>query len=107
MTSGRDSPERMKVNRVKSKILSIVEVALVFIVIRVVVWEFNTTPLARTIWDRLGWSYFGHILCFLVPVLILLLARRSFTTYGLNLAVNWRSSIQWGTLFGTMLGLPS
>jgi membrane protease YdiL (CAAX protease family) len=91
----------------KSKILSIVEVAFVFIVIRLVVWGFNTTRLAEAIWDRLGWSYFGHILCFLVPVLILLLARRSFTTYGLSLAVNWRSSIKWGALFGAMLGLPS
>jgi membrane protease YdiL (CAAX protease family) len=86
---------------------SIFEVAFVFILIRLVVWEWNITSASRWTINLLGWNYFGHIIYVLIPLLILLLTRRNFKSYGLALGLNWKTNLKWGAIFAATLGMPS
>jgi membrane protease YdiL (CAAX protease family) len=84
----------------------VLEVAAVFISLHLVVWGWNTTSFQQREWDLLRWPYFSHVLIVLVPVLTVVLARRSLRSAGLDLRVNWRTSLTWGFLFGAMLAAP-
>lgn len=91
----------------KTKLLAFLEIFSIVIFVRIFIWAWSTTPLASWEWNHLRWNYFTHIIFILVPILILLLAKRSFKSYGLNLVVNWRACLKWGGLFAATLGVPS
>jgi membrane protease YdiL (CAAX protease family) len=88
------------------KIRSVVEVALVVVFLRLAAWGWDTTPLAQREFGLVRWDFLRHILFALIPILILIFARRSFKAYGLDLKVNWKASLKWGVIFGAALGIP-
>jgi len=64
---------------------SIIEVLLVFTLTSLFGWVLRLTEFLRWESDILGWSYLGGLLMILIPVSILILARRNFESYGLTL----------------------
>lgn len=89
------------------RLSSVIEVVIVFILLRLTVWVWCTTDLARREEELLSWGYFSHVLFIGVPILIVLLNRRNWASYGLSLATGWRSSLKWGAIFAASLGLPT
>ncbi|MCL5318762.1 MAG: CPBP family intramembrane metalloprotease [Thaumarchaeota archaeon] len=74
--------------------LAVVEVFSVFILSYLFGWLF-LTDLVRAEIAILGWSYIGGILLILIPVIILLLAKRDFGRYGFTLK-EWRYNLSVG-----------
>jgi len=68
---------------------SIIEVLLVFTLTSLLGWALRLTEFLRWEIDILGWSYLGSFLLILIPVFILVLARRNFESYGLTVK-GWR-----------------
>jgi membrane protease YdiL (CAAX protease family) len=86
-----------------ARLRPVLEVAAVFIVLLLVAWGWNASSLGREEWDRLSGTYLSHTLFVLVPILLLILGRRSLRSWGLDLKLNWRPSLAWGLLFGAIL----
>jgi membrane protease YdiL (CAAX protease family) len=89
-----------------SKVRAVAEVAVVVILLHLFMWAWAASPPGGWEVDRLGANFVAHALFLAVPVAILLLARRSFRAFGLDLGVEWRASLKWGSLFAAALAAP-
>lgn len=80
------------------KTLALGEVLLVFAVFNVgkpTGWLLDRTGILGFELEHLGWSYTGALSHFILPLLILWLARRKFKPYGYTLD-NWRADLETG-----------
>jgi membrane protease YdiL (CAAX protease family) len=75
------------------KFLSLIEVLLVFILIKPLGWWLVAIGVYEWEVKNLGgWSYLGGLLLYLVPLLILAITRRDFRGYGIT-CKHWRQSL--------------
>jgi hypothetical protein len=89
----------------KSKWLAILEVVLVFIFIEFVINIWSILPLAQIQRDLFYWNYFSHIIFVLIPAVIIILMKKSFKSYGVNVN-NWKFSIKWALIFTAIVIIP-
>jgi len=89
----------------KSKWLAILEVFLIFILFEFIVWIWNILPLAQILRDLFYWGYFMHIIFVLIPAVIIILKKKSFKSYGVNIN-NWKFSIKWALIFTAIVIIP-
>lgn len=76
-------------------LLEVLVVFVVFNVLKPVGRLLFATGLPQKEMEVLGWSYSGAVFLFLIPFVILWLARRDFSAYGLHLK-NWRAELDTG-----------
>lgn len=77
------------------KFLSLLEVLLVFVVMKPLGWWLVSLGVYQWEVENLGgWSYLSGVLSFFVPTLILLIARRDFKNYGITFK-NLRQSLDF------------
>ena len=75
------------------KFLSLLEVLLVFILLKPLGWWLDAIGVYEWEVKNLGgWSYLGGLLLYLVPLLILIIARRDFRSYGIT-CKHWQQSL--------------
>lgn len=79
----------------KNKILAILEVVLVYLVIRGLVMLLRSSGLVEWELQTLGWTYTGSFIFAGVPALLIWLTRRRWADYGVTLE-NWRTSLDIG-----------
>jgi membrane protease YdiL (CAAX protease family) len=91
----------------RSKVRALVEVAVVVVLLRLATWAWDASSFSRGEFDLLRWSYTQHVLFIVASLAILVAARRSARTYGLDLRVELRPSLTWAAVFATLLGAPN
>lgn len=79
----------------KSKILAIVEILLVYAVMRATSIVLRPTGIDGWQRENLGWSYSGMLIFVGIPALLILLTRRNWAEYGVSLA-DWRTNLDIG-----------
>ena len=67
-----------------------------------ILWVWSTTSWAVWQQARLHWNYFIHVFFIILTLLIILVAKRNLTTYGLALE-NWRFGAKWGLILALIL----
>mgnify|MGYP001408025682 CR=1 FL=1 len=79
----------------KSKILAIVEILLVYGVMQATSIALRPTGIDGWQRENLGWSYSGMLIFVGIPALVILLTRRNWAEYGISLA-DWRTNLDIG-----------
>jgi membrane protease YdiL (CAAX protease family) len=79
----------------KSKLSAILEIALVYAVIRLLAGVLRSTSITGWEMERLGWSFTGMLVFVGIPALFLLLTHRDWAEYGVNL-VDWQFNLDLG-----------
>ncbi len=79
----------------KTKLVAIVEVLLVFAVTQTVVMIWRRTAVAEWEIQTLGWSYTGMLFWMGIPALVIWVTRRNWAEYGVSL-VNWPTNLAVG-----------
>ena len=75
------------------KFLALLEVLLVFILLKPLGWWLVSIGVYQWEVENLGgWSYLSGLLLYLVPILILIITKRNFQQYGMNFK-NWKCSL--------------
>ena len=91
---GRASLVRLEAS-MRTKLLAVLEVVLVFAVMQTVVGFWTSTTILQWEKQHLGWSYVGGLILVGLPALVLWLTRRNWAEYGVSLA-NWRTNLEIG-----------
>lgn len=79
----------------KSKILALVEILLIYAVMQVIGIALRPTGIDGWQRENLGWSYTGMIIFVGIPLLAVWLARRRWAEYGVSLA-DWQTNLDIG-----------
>lgn len=79
----------------KNKLFAILEIALVYAVIRILGGALRSTGVVNWELQQLGWSYTGMLLFVGVPALLLFFTGRNWADYGVNL-IDWQLSLDIG-----------
>ncbi|HSQ28199.1 MAG TPA: CPBP family intramembrane glutamic endopeptidase [Anaerolineales bacterium] len=79
----------------KSKILAILEILLVYVAIQIIGILRRSTGMVQWEVQNLGWSYTGMLVFIGIPALLIWLTRRKWSDYGVSLA-NWRTNLDLG-----------
>ncbi len=79
----------------KSKVLAVLEVLLVYAVIQAVLLVWRTTGVPQWESQNLGWSYTGMLFFVGIPALVIWLARRNWAEFGVS-GANWRTNLDTG-----------
>lgn len=79
----------------RSKTIAILEIILVYAVLRSLGTWLRSTGVVQWELDTLGWSYSAEILFISVPALMIWLAGRSWQEYGVTL-LNWPTNLEIG-----------
>lgn len=96
----------MEANKSRWRGISIVEVVTVFVLILVWLWTFQLTSLAARQATLTRWNYIGQTAFFIVPLVIMLVRRKSPRSYGLTVA-NARRDAVLGLGLSTAVCLPT
>lgn len=86
----------------KTKLIALIEVGSVFVFSSLVIWTWSTTSWAGWQQQQLYWNYFSHVFYIILTLLIIIVAKRNLTTYGLTLK-NWGFGVRWGLVFALIL----
>lgn len=78
-----------------ARIIAILEVALVYVIIRALGTALRSTGLMDAELETLGWSYSGMALFVAVPAVVIWLTHRRWADYGVSL-VNWQTNLDIG-----------
>ena len=79
----------------KTKLIAILEIAIVYAAIRLLGGMLRSTDVIQWELDHLGWTYLGSIVFVGIPILTILLFRRTWVEYGFTLA-GWQSNLDIG-----------
>jgi hypothetical protein len=79
----------------KPKILTFVEILLVYAVMQAISIVLRSTGIDGWQRQNLGWSYTGMFIFVGIPALVIWLARRDWAEYGVSLA-NWQTNLDIG-----------
>jgi len=80
---------------VKFKILTILEIVIVYMVLRALGTVLRSTGIVQWELDHLGWSYAGSFVFVGIPLLVILLFRRNWVEYGFTLT-GWQNNLDIG-----------
>jgi membrane protease YdiL (CAAX protease family) len=79
----------------KSKIFAVLEIFFVYLVLRWLGTTLRATGIVQWEQETLGWSYTAEILFIAIPALVIWLARRNWSDYGVSLAA-WPTNLDIG-----------
>ncbi|RJP48941.1 MAG: CPBP family intramembrane metalloprotease [Anaerolineaceae bacterium] len=79
----------------KSKIFAVLEILLTYLVLRLLGIALRSTGVVQWEQETLGWSYTSEILFIAIPALVIWLARREWSDYGVSLA-DWPTNLDIG-----------
>lgn len=79
----------------KAKLSAVIEIALVYTMIRMIGNALRSTGIVNWELEQLGWTYTGMLVFVGVPALFLLITRRDWTEYGVNLK-DWQWDLDLG-----------
>jgi uncharacterized protein len=80
---------------VRSKILAIIEIILVYAVMQALGIALRSTGIVQWETQNLGWTYTGMFIFVCIPALIIWLTRRNWAEYGVTLA-EWQTNLDLG-----------
>jgi membrane protease YdiL (CAAX protease family) len=80
---------------VKSKILAIIEILLVYAVMQTLGIALRSIGIVQWEVQNLGWTYIGMFIFVCIPALVIFLTRRNWAEYGVTLA-DWKTSLDLG-----------
>ena len=81
--------------KMKEKLFSIIEILLVYLVMRSLSLVLHSTGIVRWELERLGWTYTGGIVFIGIPILATWLFRRNWAKYGFTLR-GWQNNLDIG-----------
>jgi len=79
----------------RTKVLAILEVVLVFAVMQTLLALWSSTAILQWEKQHLGWSYIGALILVGIPALVMWLKRCNWAEYGVSLA-NWPTNLDIG-----------
>ena len=79
----------------RKKLVAVLEIPAVYVLLRVLGNALRSTGVVQWELDTLGWSYTSEILFIAIPALVIWLARRNWTEYGVSFS-NWQTNLDIG-----------
>ncbi len=79
----------------RTKLFAVVEILAAYVLLRVLGNALRSTGVVQWELDTLGWSYTSEILFIAIPALVIWLARRNWTEYGVSFS-NWQTNLDIG-----------